>query len=476
MIYRKLTSFLFAALLAVMFVGSNACARQNLPQFTDLADKAGKAVVNIYTTKTVEGPQVQEFFQGLPKGEHPFGQFFDQFREFFGDRFQGSRKQRSLGSGFIISQDGLIVTNHHVVKGADKINIKFRAGEEEKSYPAQVIGTDSETDLALLRIDADMKLPTLEFGDSDEMQVGQWVMAIGNPFGLDHTVTAGIISAKGRVIGAGPYDNFLQTDASINPGNSGGPLLNMDGEVIGINTAIVASGQGIGFAIPSNLAEDVIQQLKKYKKVRRGWLGVTIQDLEEGTAKALGFDKSRGALVASVRPGDPAAKAGIKEGDIIISVNGDAVEDASDLTRQIGKLPPGDNIHVTLWRNGKVLEKELELGERDTSQMASKGQDAQPEKDSLGLALRQLKPEEARAMGVTPGVGLVVTDVRAGSLAARGGVRPGDLILQANGQTVESVQEFEKIYEQDAKKKKVLLLLINREGHNLFRTINLEEE
>ncbi|MFP4168536.1 MAG: DegQ family serine endoprotease [Desulfonatronovibrionaceae bacterium] len=477
MAYKKITTILLTILLIGLFVCSSACARQGLPEFTELADKAGSAVVNIYTVKTVKGPDAQDFFQGMPKGGHPFGEFFDQFREFFGDRFSGPREQRSLGSGFIISDDGLIVTNNHVVKGADEINVKFRTEKEgEKSYPAEVIGTDSETDLALIKINADIELPVLEFGDSEDMQVGQWVLAIGNPFGLDHTVTAGIISAKGRVIGAGAYDNFLQTDASINPGNSGGPLLNMDGEVIGINTAIVASGQGIGFAIPSNLAEDVIQQLEKHKKVRRGWLGVSIQDVDESTARALGFDESTGALVASVQPGDPADKAGIKEGDIIVSVNGDPVEDASDLTRQIGQLTPGKEIHLTLWRNGKILEKDMELGERDIAQKAEKDQGPQGEKGSLGLVLRQLKPEEARAMDIPSDVGLVVTDVRAGSQAADAGVRPGDIILQANGRMVQDVQGFEEIYEKDAQKKEVLLLLIKREGKNMFLSIDLEEK
>ena len=474
MSFKKISTCFSLMFLMLIFLSSSACARQDFPQFTDLAKEAGNAVVNIYTVKTVDTPRMQEFFNGLPKDGHPFGDFFDQFKEFFGNNFDQSRKQRSLGSGFIISNDGLIVTNNHVVKGADEIKVKFRAGEEEKSFPAEVIGTDSETDLALISIDADIDLPVLEFGDSNEMEVGQWVMAIGNPFGLDHTVTAGIISAKGRVIGAGPYDNFLQTDASINPGNSGGPLLNMDGKVIGINTAIIASGQGIGFAIPSNLAENIIGQLKKYKKVKRGWLGVTIQDLDEDTAKALGFDKSKGALIASVVSGDPAAEAGIKEGDIVVSINGKPVKSASDLTRRIGALSPGKDIHITLWRDGRVLEKDLRLGERNVAKLDQKRNNgSQSEENELGLVMRPLKPEEAKAVNVTPGVGLLITDVKSGSVAAVKDIRPGDIILQANGQTVKSVDNFETIYKQDAKKKKVLLLLIRRDGNNFFRTIDL---
>ncbi len=473
MLFRKISGYLATTLLGLFLFCSGAMA-QKLPQFTDLAEQAGDAVVNIYTLKTVEQPNMKQFFQGMPQKDHPFGDFFDQFRKFFGDKFQGSRKQRSLGSGFILSKEGLIVTNHHVVKDADKIKVKFRLEGEEKSYAAEVIGTDPETDLALIRIDADIDLPVLEFGDSKEMDVGQWAVAIGNPFGLDNTVTAGIISAKGRVIGAGPYDNFIQTDASINPGNSGGPLLNMQGEVIGINTAIVSSGQGIGFAIPSNLAKNVISQLKKYKEVRRGWLGVTIQDLDKETAKALGFDRSTGALIASVRPGDPADKAGIKEGDIIVAVNGKSVEDASDLTRMIGKMHPDQKVRLTLWREGKVLDEELQLGKRSTQAAAKEEKEPKAEDSTLGLALRPLKPEESRATDTPPDVGVLVTAVKRGSPAASNGIKPGDIILQANGKTVKAVEEFWKIFEQDAKNKGVLLLLIKREGRNFFKTIKLE--
>ncbi|MCF8040011.1 MAG: Do family serine endopeptidase, partial [Desulfohalobiaceae bacterium] len=340
-----------AAFLVCMLFSTGQAA---LPQFADLAQKASPAVVNISTVKVVEtSQQMKRFLEPFQRKGSPFEDFFDQF---FGDIPQ-KRKEKALGSGFIISSDGYVVTNNHVVEKADEIQVVLKGGDE--TYPAEVVGRDPETDLALLKIEAEQELPELKFGDSDDLTVGQWVMAIGNPFGLAHTVTAGIISAKGRVIGAGPYDNFLQTDASINPGNSGGPLLNLDGDVVGINTAIVAAGQGIGFAIPANMAKEIITGLKEYGAVKRGWLGVTIQDVDTNTAKALGLPEAKGALVASVNEGDPAAKAGIQTGDVIVAVNGDQIQDARDLTRTIGSLPPQNTIRLTVWRKGKVKEIEV---------------------------------------------------------------------------------------------------------------------
>ncbi|KUJ95069.1 MAG: Protease Do [Desulfonauticus sp. 38_4375] len=447
----------------------------SLPDFTELAEEAGKAVVNIGTVKVVKGPNLRGLFKNFPHRGTPFEDFFDQFEKFFGQELNKPRKQKSLGSGFIISPDGYIVTNNHVIEGADEITVTFQGKDGEKNYPAKVVGTDPETDLALLKIDAS-NLPVLRFGNSDKLKVGQWVIAIGNPFGLDHTVTAGIVSAKGRVIGSGPYDNFIQTDASINPGNSGGPLLNMDGEVIGINTAIIASGQGIGFAIPSNLAKRVIAQLKEHKKVQRGWLGVTIQDIDENMAKALGLPKSKGALVDSVTPGDPADKAGIKAGDVIIAVEGEEVKDTNDLTRRIGSLLPGTKVKISVWRKGKIKEFRVVLGERNLSKLDSKTpQGEEYALADLGFSLQPLTAREAKALGLDNTTGLIITAVEDGSLAARSDLRPGDVILEANGQEVKSVKEFEKIFQEDAKPKKVLMLLLKRDGVNIFRTISLEE-
>jgi serine protease Do len=453
-----------------LFLFLSQPAQGELPDFTELAKKSGPAVVNISTVKVVEtSKRLKEFFHPFQRKGSPFEDFFDQFMP---DAPQ-KRKENALGSGFIISRDGYVVTNNHVVEKADEIKVVLQGGEE--SYPAEIVGRDPETDLALLKIEAEKDLPVLKFGDSQDLEVGQWVMAIGNPFGLDHTVTAGIISAKGRVIGAGPYDNFIQTDASINPGNSGGPLLNGEGRVVGINTAIVASGQGIGFAIPSSMAEDVIAQLKKYQKVKRGWLGVTIQDVDENTAKALGLSESKGALVASVRTGDPADEAGIRVGDVIVSVNGKPIESAGDLTRTIGGLPPDETVNMTVWRKGEVKELEVTLGEREVEVARGMPAEKQQQGDVLGMELKTVNAEEAESLGLTSARGLLVVEVMDASPAAEANIRPGDVILEANGQPVDDVSALEDVLDGDASKKGVVMFLIKRQGQNLFRTIPLPE-
>ncbi|MDD2218563.1 MAG: PDZ domain-containing protein, partial [Desulfoplanes sp.] len=341
----------------------------------------------------------------------------------------------------------------------------------------EVIGTDAETDLALLKIHSKTPLPYLVFGDSDTIQDGEWVLAIGNPFGLDHTVTAGIISAKGRVIGAGPYDNFLQTDASINPGNSGGPLLNMRGEVIGINSAIVASGQGIGFAIPSSMANDVIEQLKEYKKVKRGLLGVMVQVMDDNTAKALGLGVNRGALVASTTPGGPADRAGIKAGDVILAADGEAIDDYSDLTRKIGRLTPGAKVSLTLWRKGKRILLTASLDERSAEGLASEESDTSGDQENgalfLGMSMRAPHQDELEILGLQDIHGLLVVGMERDSLAAEAGIVPGDLILEANQEPVNSLNDFKKIVKK-AKKNGVVLLFVKRKGQNLFRSIPLD--
>ncbi|MDY0225242.1 MAG: DegQ family serine endoprotease [Desulfomicrobium apsheronum] len=466
-------------LLTIMFVFvASASMAAQLPDFTELAEKSGQAVVNISTVKIVKNQRnMQQFFRQGPQGQHPFGDFFDQFERFFGEQGQGvPREQRSLGSGFVFSADGYIVTNNHVIEGADSIKVNLQVDKNgDRSYDAEVIGTDKETDLALLKIKTDKPLPFLIFGDSDALRVGQWVMAIGNPFGLDHTVTAGIVSAKGRTIGAGPYDNFIQTDASINPGNSGGPLINMDGQVIGINTAIVASGQGIGFAIPSHLARQVIEQLKEHKIVKRGWLGVSIQDVDENSAKALGLDVARGALVSSVTAGDPAEKAGIKAGDVIVAVDGVSVADAGDLTRKIGDLLPGVKIDLSVWREGKTVKIPLVLGERSAEKVAQgrPGAPGSQGEDVLGLSVRPVTEAEAKALELEQARGLLVVEVSEGSKAAQNDLSAGDVILEANGKAVNTVKALRAVIEGDGKEKGVVMLLIKRQGRNVFRTVPL---
>jgi serine protease Do len=290
-------------------------------------------------------------------------------------------------------------------------------------------------------------------------------------------VTAGIISAKGRVIGAGPYDNFLQTDASINPGNSGGPLLDMKGRVIGINTAIVASGQGIGFAIPSTMARNIIDQLKEFKKVKRGLLGVMVQAMDDNTARALGLDENAGALVASTTPGGPADRAGVKAGDVILALNGDMVEDYGDLTRKIGRLLPGDKVDLTVWRKGKKLSLAASLDERSPEELAKRidGENGATGSDQvLGMTLRVPSQDELEVLGLQDVRGLLVMDMQGDSPAGDAGIVPGDLILEANQQPVNAVGDFKMVVEK-AKKNGVVLLFLKRKGQNLFRTIPLDE-
>lgn len=463
---------IIAAMLIMAFAFS-AQAEIVVPNFVPLVQSAGKAVVNISTEKKVmqRGGLPSEMFRGLPP---EFERFFEQFE---GGRSARPRTQRSLGTGFIISADGYIVTNNHVVAGADTVLVNLQ-GENGKdhSLKAKVIGTDEETDIALLKVEAKTTLPFLAFGDSDKMEVGEWVLAIGNPFGLGHTVTAGILSAKGRNIQSGPFDNFLQTDASINPGNSGGPLINMEGKVIGINTAIIASGQGIGFAIPSSMADRVVAQLKANKKVTRGWIGVTIQDVDDNTAKALGLPQATGALIGSVLPDEPAAKGGMKDGDVVLEVNGKKIDDASALLRAIATEAPGSKVDMTVWRDGERKNVTVQLGERNLKGSKKGGQIDEENAPALGLSVRPLTKEEARAARVKPGTGLLVVGVEPGKLAAEAELQEGDVILSANLKPIKSVEDFSKVIREDAKKRGVVMLQIQRQGQTFFRSLPLSEK
>lgn len=468
-----------AALLTLLALPQLSLARSGagLPDFTDLAENAGKAVVNISTTKNVAGgnAQMREFFKNAPKGS-PFHDFFDQFNNFLGQDMQ-PRKVMSLGSGFIISPDGYIVTNNHVVAGADEIKVKLLG--REKLYAAKIIGRDQETDLALLKIDAGGGLPVLSFGDSDAARVGQWVLAIGNPFGLSHSVTAGIISAKGRHIGAGPFDNFLQTDASINPGNSGGPLLDMQGRVIGINTAIVPNGQGIGFATPSSMAEKIIAQLKQGKKIARGWLGITMQEMDENTAKALGLSDTKGALVAQVVPGDPADKAGVKISDVIRTVDGQPIDDASALLSRIAGRRPGEKVRLGVWRGGHMVALSVVLGERKQSFTAEREENGGKDHAAasvLGLSVRPVQAgEEAQSLGLQRAQGLLVLDVDAKGPGGQADIQPGDVIAQADQHPVDTVAQLQAVV-KSAKTRGVVMLLLKRQGRNMLRGVALSNK
>ncbi len=442
--------------------------------FSELAQKVGPAVVNISTEKVVKGrDRMREFFGPMPfpGPGGPGDPFRDFFERFFGDGPHRDFRQRSLGSGFIIDPKGLIITNNHVIEGADKIKIKLAGGKE---YQATVKGRDPKTDLALLQITANGPFPSLPLGDSDAIKVGDWVIAVGNPFGLGHTVTQGIISAKGRVIGAGPYDNFLQTDAAINPGNSGGPLLNLKGEVIGINTAIVAAGQGIGFAIPSNLAKSIIPQLMEKGKVTRGMLGVQVQVVTPELARSFGLSEPMGALVAEVRPGTPAEKAGIKRGDIIIEFNGQPIREMNELPRLVAATAPGTKATVKVLREGK--EKTFSLTVTELVDEPGSSGEAGPEVEELaGLTVDDLTPALARRFGVRETRGAVVTRVAPGSPAAEAGLRPGDLILEVNGAAIQSAADFQRQFSR-VEKGSFARLLIKRQTHTLFITLEVPKE
>ncbi len=430
------------------FLGQVANAKSteyfNAPaSFNQLAEMASPAVVNIRTVKTIKGGgPVFRQFQRDPWGKNsPFKEFFERY---FGEDMQREFKQPSLGSGFIIDEDGFVVTNNHVIEDADQIKVKLK---DEREFDAKIVGRDPNTDLALLKIESDQNLPNIKLGDSDALKVGQWVVAIGSPFGLEHTVTAGIVSAKGRVIGSGPYDDFIQTDASINPGNSGGPLLNLNGEVIGINTAIVASGQGIGFAIPINLARDIIVALKNEGEVTRGWLGVAIQDLNGDMAEYYGIEEKKGVFVADVFEGDPADMAGIKAKDIILEVNGEKIKTSRQLTGMIARIPVGDSAKIKILRDGKEKTVTVKIAKRTEEKLAVRGQ---PKEDTeeLGIRVSDLTPEIAQRFNIDEKSGVVVTHIQSGSKGEEADVRVGDIIKEINRQQVKDTGDYQAILNQ----------------------------
>jgi serine protease Do len=431
--------------------------------FADLADKVKGSVVNISTTQVVEGNPLMPF---LGPGS-PFGGFFGPNlpKEFFGNNPHAKMKTHALGSGFIISREGLILTNNHVVEKATEIKIKLQTGKE---YDAKLVGRDPKTDLALIQVspDTDFAQPVI-LGDSDALRVGDWVMAVGNPFGLGHTVTTGIISAKSRILGAGPYDDFLQTDAAINPGNSGGPLFNMQGQVIGINTAIIAQGQGIGFAIPINMAKELLPQLKTGKIVR-GWLGVMIQDITPELAKSFGLMHSNGVLVSDVVKDSPADKAGLLSGDVILRFDGKEIENAHKLSQLAAETAPNTLIKIGLLRNGK--EKTLSLKIGTMPEEAQKSISPQKEND-WGMTVQELTPQLAQQLDLKPGTtGVVISDISEGSPAAEAGLRPGDLITEVNRTAILNLSDYQRALQQ-VKTGENLLLLVKRTGGSFYTVL-----
>jgi serine protease Do len=408
--------------------------------FSALAEQVGSAVVNIQVEKTGNDKDVARQFEGHPFGMNPFGD--ERFKDFFGKQMPPQeRRQAGIGTGFIIDKNGYIITNNHVVEDADKIKVKLK---DEREFDAKVIGRDPQTDLALIKIDAKGDLPVANLGRSADLKVGEWVVAVGSPFGLEQTVTAGIVSAKGRVIGSGPYDDFIQTDASINPGNSGGPLVNLNGEVVGINTAIIAHGQGIGFAIPIDMATKIVAQLKDNGEVTRGWLGVNIQDLKGDLAEYYGAKNSEGVLVTDVVPGNPADKAGIKAKDVITAVNGEKVKTSRELTAKAATLPVGETTKITVLREGKEKTFDVKVAKRPQT-VADAGKPQVEKEGEFGLQVTDLTPEMAQRLNVKREGGVVVVGVRPDSKAYKAGVQQGDLILEVNRQSVTSTGELKQL-------------------------------
>jgi len=461
-----------AALMGLWLMGLAAAARADLPDFTGLVEAASPAVVNISTRqKLPEGRAVAGMpdLDGLPPG---IREFFERSIPQAPRGPRGKQEQaQSLGSGFIISPDGYILTNNHVVADADEILVRL---PDRSEYKAKLVGADPRTDVALLKIDA-KNLPTLKIGNSDQLKVGEWVLAIGSPFGFDHSVTAGIVSAKGRSLPNESYVPFIQTDVAINPGNSGGPLFNLKGEVVGINSQIFTrSGgfMGLSFAIPIDVAMNVANQLRTDGKVSRGWLGVVIQEVDKGLAESFGLDRPAGALVAQVLDNGPAAKGGIKVGDVILSVNGQKIEESADLPHLIGNLKPGAKADMEIIRDGKRQTLNVIVGDmpKDDSVAANGESGSNLSSNRLGLAVATLSAEQKKDLDIANGV--VIKDVSEDGPAAAIGLRPGDVITHLDNQPVESAKSFDKIASSLPTSRSISMRVM-RDGRASFITFKL---
>ncbi len=480
---RQILLLLITVLTAVTMTASTSFARSAPESFADLAAKLLPAVVNISTTAVAKQRSGTPELPQFPPGS-PFEEFF---RDFFDrNRPQQNRKSTSLGSGFIVDKAGIIITNNHVIQDADEITVIL---QDNTSLKAEVVGRDPKTDLAVLQVKPIKDLPAVSLGDSDKIRVGDWVVAIGNPFGLGGTVTAGIVSARGRNINSGPYDDFIQTDASINRGNSGGPLFNLDGEVIGINTAIFSPSGGsigIGFSIPSSTAKGIISQLRKYGKTRRGWLGVRIQKVTEEIAESLGLDQPSGALVASVTKGSPAGDGKIKAGDVILTFNGKTVSEMRKLPRIVAETEIGIDVNVEVWRNGKKVSTTVRVGELNEEQAslpASNGDEGGLEK-SEELAIAQLGVTVSRVDSNTrkrfklkeSAKGVVIVAVDPEGAAAEKGIKPGDVIVEVSQDEVNKPAEVRaKIKQAGESGRKSILLLIESQSGLRFVALRIKK-
>jgi serine protease Do len=459
---RGFFGVLVLVLLAAVNIGWAASAIPENPDIVaDIVERVSPAVVNIDTLR-------------IAVYRSPLAPFFSDpfFRRFFGDIPELERRvpQKGIGTGFVFRSDGYILTNEHVIRGANKIKVTFIDGKE---YEGKVIGADPLTDIAVVKIDAD-NLPTIPLGDSDKARVGEFVIAIGNPYGLSHTVTVGVLSAKGRPISAGDsgreYENFLQTDAAINPGNSGGPLLNLRGEVIGINTAILPYAQGIGFAIPINMAKSILEQLIEKGRVVRAWLGVYIQDLTPELAQKFGLSEAKGALVADISKGSPAEKAGLRRGDIILKVDGKEIPTVSSLQQEIRSRRPGERVRLEVWRDGKSIVLEATLEELKESAAGT----PEVQQVDLGFEVAEITDDLVERYSLRTTRGVVIVSVRTGGPADEAGLRPGDVILEVNRTEITSLADWEEALARITPGDTVLLL-IDRGGRTYFVPLKAEK-
>ncbi|WP_282606528.1 DegQ family serine endoprotease [Pelagibius sp. Alg239-R121] len=481
---KSLLAIAVTTIIALLLWSFSVQARGAPDSFADLAEKLLPSVVNISASQTVvsNGDSAEEQEEGPAPGQD----FEEFFKDFFERRGRPPERRRggSQGSGFIISDQGYIVTNHHVIEGADNVSVRLHDGVTLK---AEVVGSDEKTDLALLKVKPPKDIVAVDWGDSDDTRIGDWVVAIGNPFGLGGTVTAGIVSARQRDINAGPYDDFIQTDAAINRGNSGGPMFNLDGDVIGVNTAIFSpsgGSVGIGFAIPSTLARNIVSQLREFGEVKRGWLGVHIQTVTEELAEGLRLKDSKGALVASVTEGGPAEQAGIQQGDVILKFDGRVVPDMRKLPRMVAETPIGESVDVVVWRRGEEKVVKVDLGRlEDEPQVAAvpqnpKSEDVTGKVSDLGLALGQITPELRQQFELDDKTsGVVITAVDGNGTAAEKGLRAGDVIVEVDQEEVETPAEVQQRVEK-AKEEgyRVVTLLVFRQGDFQWVAVRLKKD
>ena len=463
------------------FALSSATQQLSSNLFVEIAKKQNPAVVNVSVKSKAEKPSNN--FRSPRRGPRPGpgqGHPQDPFRDFY-DRFFGERPnpnqrpKKGMGSGFIIDKEGHILTNYHVIEGADEIVILLEDNGNEKEYTATLIGSDSKTDIALIKIKRDentpKEFPFLRLGSSENLEVGEWVMAIGSPFGLSHTVTVGVVSALGRSINAGPYDEFIQTDASINPGNSGGPLINIEGDVIGINTAIISGNSGgnvgIGFAIPINMAKAILEDLKEKGSVTRGWLGVMIQKITPELAKSFGLDQNEGALVGDVIPDGPAFKAGVKRGDVIVRFDNKIVKDMEDLPKMVAATTPNALVNLEVIREGspKTLTVKIEVLKDNNTEVVAKA-------DPLGLQVQDITEELAQNLQLKHTQGVLVSDVTQGGFAAESGIRRGDVITEMNRTPINNLQDYQRLLRSVSKGASVLFL-VKRGGTTIYIAVKV---